>query len=325
VKLLRRLGFGVVAVVVLLVGYIWLGLGDEVDGSYDFDAARIPADVDAYLAEREAMVANLQPHAEKRVVWAGEAGVQTPLSIVYVHGFSASTGELRPVPRLLAEALGANLHYTRLAGHGRDGDAMGEPSGADWLADTAEAIEIGRRIGERVLVVGTSTGGALTALASIDPDMSRDVVGVVMVSPNFRIQNPAARILTLPLSRWWVPRIAGAERGFETENPDHAKYWTTRYPTVATISLAHLTKYARNADYRQATIPALFVYSDADKVVDPTETARVASEWGARVEVMQVTLTAGDDPHAHLVAGDILSPSQTAPVVARILAWAKAL
>ena len=36
-------------------------------------------------------------------------------------------------------------------------------------------------------------------------------------------------------------------------------------------------------------------------------------------------MQAGDDPYAHVIAGDILSPGQTAPVIALITAWAEQL
>ena len=60
---------------------------------------------------------------------------QTQWAVVYIHGFSASRMETAPLADTIATALGANLFYARLAGHGRGGAAMGEPSVQDWLAD----------------------------------------------------------------------------------------------------------------------------------------------------------------------------------------------
>ena len=69
---------------------------------------------------------------------------------------------------IVAGAVDANLFYTRLQGHGRSGKAMGEATVEGWINDLAEAEAIGRRIGERMVLVGTSTGGTLTDLGS-DP------------------------------------------------------------------------------------------------------------------------------------------------------------
>ena len=57
---------------------------------------------------------------------------------------------MRPLPDKVAAALGANLFYTRLTGHGQDGAAMAEGSVNAWINDYAEAMAIGRAIGGKV-------------------------------------------------------------------------------------------------------------------------------------------------------------------------------
>ena len=69
----------------------------------------------------------------------------------------------------------------RLAGHGRSGAAMAEPLAGDWIEDMAEAMAIGRRLGDRVVVIATSTGGTLAAIAATDPVLSEGLAGVVLV------------------------------------------------------------------------------------------------------------------------------------------------
>ena len=90
---------------------------------------------------------DIRPGAAKRILWAGEKGARTPLAIVYIHGFSGSAEEIRPVPDEVARTLGANLYFSRLAGHGRRPAAMAEPDAGDWIEDMAEAMAIGRRLG----------------------------------------------------------------------------------------------------------------------------------------------------------------------------------
>lgn len=307
-------------------GAIWVfGPREPVDRALAFDPGSIGADPAAYLATQEARVSDIVPGTEKRVVWAGEAGARTALSIVYIHGFSATSEEIRPVPDRLAEALGANLHYTRLAGHGRGSAPMGETRAGDWIEDMAEALEIGRRIGERVLVISTSTGGTLAAISAADPDLAprlmQDVAGMVFVSPNFGIDPLASFLLGLPYVRQWGPVVAGAERAFEPESDLHAKYWTTRYPTVAAVPLEALVRHANSLDYGRTTVPALFLYAVQDQIVAPEVTAQVAASWGGGAEVWHPVLTSEDDAQAHVIAGNALSPAQNAPVVARILDW----
>ncbi len=56
------------------------------------------AELDAWLAAKEAQVPALRPDAAKQIVWAGEPGARTPLSLVYVHGFSAAPPETKCPP-----------------------------------------------------------------------------------------------------------------------------------------------------------------------------------------------------------------------------------
>jgi hypothetical protein len=80
------------------------------------DKIMIGDDIDAYLAMREGQFDDIIDGVEKQVIWAGEANVKTPLSIIYLHGFTASSKEIRPVPDRVATALGANLYFTRFTG-----------------------------------------------------------------------------------------------------------------------------------------------------------------------------------------------------------------
>lgn len=74
-------------------------------------------------------------------------------------------------------------------------------------------------------------------------------------------------------------------------------------------------------DHGMAQVPALFWFSNADTVVDPAMTHEVAAMWGGPVQVVQPELGPGDDPSAHVIAGDIVSPGQTEAAVAGMLDW----
>jgi pimeloyl-ACP methyl ester carboxylesterase len=308
-----------IALAVVAVAFM-LGPRVAVDTAVTFDPAAIGNDPDAYLARTEAAVANIRPGLRKEIIWADPAAkAKTPLAIVYIHGFSASKGEVRPLPDRIAAALGANLFYTRLAGHGRDGAAMAQASVHDWINDYAEAMAIGRMIGEKVVVVATSTGGSLATWAASQPELSKDVSTLVLISPNYGVQASGAEILTMPWGRQIAELVIGKERGFEPANDAQARLWTTRYPTRATLPMAALTKLAYASPVENVSIPALFIFSPNDKVVRPELTREIAGRWGARHEIVPVE-TSGD-PSNHVIAGDALSPQTTDPLAERIVAW----
>lgn len=310
----------------VLAGLLWaFGPRERVGDVIAFDADAIGADVDAYLASAEAAVPDLNTDVAKHVIWAKGPGQKTPLSVVFIHGFSATSQEVRPLPDLVARDLGANLVLTRLAGHGRTGDAMAEADADDWLTDTAEALEIGRRVGDRVLVISSSTGGTLVAVALTDPVLADRVSGAVFLSPNFRLQNPMAALLTMPAARWWAPILAGKTREWQPANPEQARYWSTRYPTVATIPMGALVAHANQLDYSSVTTPALFLFSDRDQVIDHARTREIAARWGAAATVAPLDVPDGNDPSFHVLAGDILSPGMTEDIRARITSWISGL
>jgi pimeloyl-ACP methyl ester carboxylesterase len=291
-----------------------------VDTAVRFDPASIGPDPDAWLAEREATVAGLRPELAKEIVWAyPNSRARTPLAIVYIHGFSASKGEVRPVADEVAAALGANLFYTRLSGHGRDSAAMAEASVNDWVNDVAEAMAIGRRLGEKVIVIATSTGASLATWAATQPSLAEDLAGLAMISPNYGLQASGAWLLTQPWGRQIAELVVGPERGFEPTSEAHRRLWTPRYPTSATVHVAALTELGFAAPVETIEVPALFIFSDADTVVRPDRTREIASRWGAAAETMIVE--GSDDPSNHVIAGDAVSPSTTRLVAERIIAW----
>ena len=315
--------FGILAIG--LAALFVFGAREPVVVDVRFDPKRFEKGVAAYFERAEADVADLREGSQKRVIWAGQAEETTPLSVVYMHGFSASSEEIRPVPDAVAAALGANLVYTRFKGHGRDGDAMATARVQDWMRDAAEALAAARAVGGKVLVIATSTGASVATAALAQPDLAENVVGAVFVSPNFGINNAVAPLLTWPAARHWLPLLAGKRRAFEPMNEQQAAHWTTEYPSVAVFPMAAIVKHAANLDHGKITVPALFYFSDKDAVVDASETVRVAERWGAPVTRGYPDLRQGDDPLAHVIAGDIMAPGNTDAAIKRILEWVATL
>ncbi|WP_425045580.1 alpha/beta hydrolase [Primorskyibacter sp. S87] len=300
----------------------WFGPYEDVDLSPEFDHRRFGEGVQVYFESVESAYAKLVPGVEKRVIWQdGFKEQRTPYSVVYLHGFSASSEEIRPVPDRIAEALGANLVYARLEGHGLDGDALASATASGWMRDTAETLAAGRAVGEKLVVISTSTGGTLAAAAALHPELSRDVAALIFVSPNFGVNDPNAWVLTLPAARHWLPMVLGGERTFEAANEAQATYWTNAYSWSALAPMAALVKAVVALDFRQAGIPALFRISDSDTVVRPDLTHHIAGLWGADATVHVVEMGEGDDPSSHVIAGDIMSPGQTDIAVKDMLMW----
>jgi len=282
------------------------------------------ATLDADLAAAEAEQAALRPGCAKCVIWVGEPARKTSVSVVFLHGFSASLGELAPLPQDVAARLGANLFLARLTGHGQDGAAMGRATLAAWQADVAEALEIGAALGERVIVMGCSTGCTLAALALAQKPAH--VAGAVFISPNFGLRNKAAQLaLDLPGSTRWMPWIIGAEREFPVKSADHAKYWTTHYPTKAVRPMAQAVRAARRAGIETVQTPLFMAVNPDDQVISPKAARDIAMRWAGPVQRVNLIQGPDDDAMGHIMAGDVFSPRQTAGLADKILTWARNL
>ncbi len=294
-----------------------IALGPRVPIDTTLHRAPLPSNLDAYLSEREAAVPDLVPGTEKRIVWAGEPGARTDWSVVYLHGFSGSRQEAAPLAERVARALGANLFYTRFTGHGRNGDALLEGSVNAWLNDAYEAYRIGERLGERVLLMGTSTGGTIATWLATRPDT--DALGAVaLMSPNFGLPDPKAAILTWPWGGLLAELAIGETRRWTPQNERHARYWTPRYPTRALLPMAGVVELVENTDLGRVTMPFLVIYSPEDRVVSPAAIERTFLRLGSQPRRL-VPYGGASNPAQHVLAGDILAPESTGHVADVIL------
>jgi alpha-beta hydrolase superfamily lysophospholipase len=284
-----------------------------------------PADLTAlegWLAHSEAAYPDLLPEAAKGIVWNGAPGQRTPWSVVYVHGFTASRLETAPTADKVARAIGANLFYTRLTGHGRGPMAMGEARVQDWLADVQEAVTIGRLLGQRVLLIGCSTGATLASWQAMQPAGQADAYA--FISPNFGPRNKRSEIINYPWGQQIALALEGEMRGQLAENPRENRAWTLRYATRALFPMMALIRHVRASDWSQFKTPVLMLYAEGDQTVDPAQTRDVF----ARIGSTQKTLEVVDYSHAqgqHVLAGDLMAPEATEPMAARIAQWTAGL
>ena len=276
--------------------------------------------IEKYIASSESATSNLRPNIEKKILWAHEASQKTSLSIVFIHGFSATRVELSPVIEQVAKALGANVFFTRLTGHGQDGEALSNATFEDWISDTREAISVGELIGSEVILIGSSTGCSL--IHSLLEEQT-NVCSIIYVSPNFGPSSIRGHILRVPGAKWFIPLILGSEHSFIPKNSEHERCWTTRYPTKALFAVKDSVIAASLVDHKKIKLPMLFWFSDNDKVVSAKDTRRIISKMGKNVEAFNPILSPKDDPSKHGVLGDILSPTKTAQGVQKILEWIK--
>ena len=319
----RRTWRAWVAAVALVAGLIALALlcgplfSFNPAPSHVADAVAGASDLDRYLREREAQHPGVKPGLAKTILWNDArdgAHRKTPLALVYLHGFSASRRDISPVVETLARRLGANAFLTRLSAHGMTAPSeFATVTAQDWLDDAREALAIGERIGDRVILVGISTGALLATMAALEDDTSR-IAALILLSPNFGLADWRGKFVSGPLGPWLARVLIGAEHSFPPDSKGHAEFWTTRYPSRAIVAVMDLVNHARSLDLGKLAIPTLIIYSDGDTVVDTQAIRDRFDEIGARHKLLI------DLPEAsrHELTGDALAPQTVQPVLAQI-------
>lgn len=273
-------------------------------------------DLDRYLLEREAQHAGVRPDLAKTIFWNDPATHRpTPIAIAYLHGFSASRRDISPVVETLAANLGANAFLTRLTAHGLTSPAeFATVTPQDWLDDAREALAIGKRLGDRVILIGISTGALLATIAALEDDSQR-IAALVLLSPNFGVRDWRAKFVSGPPGPFVAQMFIGTEYTFQPDSSGHAAFWTSRYPAHGIVALMDLVNFARALSLRRLNVPTLIIYTHNDTVVDISAIIQRFDELPNPHKLIV------DLPQAtrHELTGDALAPQTVQPTLTQIM------
>lgn len=247
---------------------------------------------------------------EAEIVWADSVTKKkTAYAIVYLHGFSASKMEGAPTHLNIAKQFGCNLYLARLSQHGIDtADALINMT-ADNLWETAkQAYAIGKQLGDKVILMGTSTGGTLALqLAATYPD----VAGLILYSPNIAINDPNSWLLNNPWGLQVARLVKGSNYNIIPSDTTYEKYWNTKYRLEALANLEELLETKMTAaTFQQIKQPvlALYYYKDEqhqDPVVKVSATKKMFDELGTAKELKRAV--AMPNTGNHVIGSPILS------------------
>lgn len=306
---MRKLKWFLLLVLLITIGYL---LGPKPTSpilNKDLPTIADGLNVDSLIQSIEA-AHHIKPNNQANIIWADSLHQKTAYAIVYLHGFSASQMEGAPVHEAIAKKFGCNLYLARLAEHGIDTiDNMINLTAENYWESAKWAYAIGKKIGKKVILMSTSTGGTLSLqLAATYPD----IAGLIMYSPNIEINNPTAPLLNNP----WGLEIArlvkkGNYMHIPFTNPEYPKYWNTQYRLEATIALQNLIEASMTKEtFSQVHQPTLALYYYQDKEnQDKVVKVSAILEMMHSIATPDSLKTALSIPHAgnHVLASPIVS------------------
>lgn len=241
--------------------------------------------LEQYVNSKEARH-KLKPDNGAHIVWYDSVPRKTRYSVVYLHGFSASQKEGDPVHLNFARRYGCNLYLSRLDGHGIDtSDPLATMTADGLWEDAKQALAIGRALGEKVILMTTSTGGTLALkLAATYPN---DIFAIINMSPNIEIND---NLVFLTNNPWGleISRLAKKSKYNVSKDKDtvRAKYWNRRYRLEAVGELENLVETTMGpATFRKVKQPVLnlYYYKDPqhqDKTVRVSAILRMEKQLG---------------------------------------------
>ena len=188
------------------------------------------------------------------------------IGILLVHGFLASPAELQSYGEKLAEE-GYHVFGVRLAGHGTSPWELHSRTWRDWLSSVRRGHRIISAFVDKVVVVGFSTGGALSLLLAAENPPK--LAGVASVSAPLQVQDK--NMIFVPLMNQlnnlvsWLPGVEGIIP-FYDNNPDNPDINYRTMPVKAINELRGVMSMLKRT-LKQITLPVVIIQGDHDKVV----------------------------------------------------------
>lgn len=208
--------------------------------------------------------------------WSSPGG--GPHGALVLHGFTGSPVSMRPLAEILADA-GFAVELPRLPGHGTDTEDLVETGWDDWLTEAERALEAlqARTTGGKVVVVGLSVGGALTAaLAQGHPELA----GIVLI--NTPVAAPAELATAMEEMLAGGVEVLDAIGGdIADPDADEASYGETPLRPLLTMLMAGQDVRSRLSEIQ---VPTLIITSRQDHVVNPDDSDVLAAEISGPVE-----------------------------------------
>ena len=263
-------------------------------------------DADSWVAQR--IEADLDAGVWPVATWRLNRQVEGRADVVfvYVHGFGACRAEGEYTLDRLAERWRANVLYVRLPGHGLDRAAHAAARPRDYAHTLSEALAVAPLLGEKVVLVGSSTGGTVATWAAAA--LPEQVDALVLTSPLFAFADPLAQSL---LPRRAALRVLTAVQGTTrdagwTSDPEgrmvegYNDRWLIEQDTAALIPLEDLRRaVARPEVFEAVQAPTLLLHYYADEAhqddVVSVPAMRAAWRWlGRHADSRMVAIADGN-------------------------------
>ncbi|WP_342221722.1 hypothetical protein [Candidatus Fukatsuia endosymbiont of Tuberolachnus salignus] len=259
---------GIIIMIMVILGMIYLSGPKPAVPIYDPTLPVVPKDpvqLVQYIQEKEKSF-RIKPNNEARILWFNPAQPsKTACSMVYLHGFSASQQDGDPIHFNTARRYGCNLYLSRLDEHGLvTTDPLLKMTVAGLWKDAKEALSIRNALGNKVILISTSTGSTLAL--KLAAEFPNDVAALINLSPNVAINDPFVFMINNPWGLQFARLIKnGRFQAGTIKTREEKKYWYQAYRLEAVVQLQNLlesTMHKLTFDQIRQLVLNLYYYKD---------------------------------------------------------------
>jgi esterase/lipase len=248
---------------VLVAGYFFGPKPEKPELSKDIPSLSAgTSSLERYIEEYDQGL-GIKPDNESRIIWANDSVKErTEFCLLYLHGYSASWYEGYPANVEFAKHFGYNAYFPRLASHGLvTEDPLIDMTPENLWKSAKEALMVARGLGKKVIIMSTSTGGTLSL--KLAADFPEYVEALILYSPNIRINNNAAFLLSKPWGLQIGRKINGGKFRVTNEQFDskECQYWNCKYRIEALVYLQQLVEATMlKATFNNVSAPVFLGY-----------------------------------------------------------------
>jgi esterase/lipase len=293
----------------------------EIKGPSWTEIPNDPREIAAYVQAKEATNTNLKPDNQGQIIWADSANPQkTKTVFLYIHGFSASPMEGNPLHRQVAKAFGANLVLARIEDHGEfpTDSTMANATADKFYQSVENYYAIAQKLGEKVVVLGTSFGGAMSLVLA---KRHSEIKALLLYGPCIAVKDPSATLLDNPWGLQLARAIMRSDfRDIPSVSSGHTSFWSLHYRLEGIVALQNfLTTQMTEETFSQVKVPVFLAYyyqdeAHQDNVVSVQAMRDMFPKLGSKIKKEQAFPLSG----YHVITSDVLGKRVDLPVKASV-------
>ena len=288
----------------LLTIVYFLGIGWHFLYSPQIAELNVTEPVETYVLNKEDQVQNIK-NGNKAEILRIQGQKKTAFAFVYLHGFSASPKEVSPLVENLSSEFKFNAYFARLKDHGVKNSMMLNVTADDLFTDAEEAYQIGKKLGDQVILVGTSTGATLALWLA---QKHNDIAGLVLISPNIGVYDKRGVLSSGPVGALIARAVVGPVYSWTPKHAHQEDFWTTSYHPRGISAMMNVVREVEMADFSSIQIPTITLWTPLDKVVNIQKAIEKIKSMGSpKNEFIEFNTP------EHVLAGAITAPKNIEP------------